>query len=88
MCVQLFVTPWTIAYQAPLSMGFSRQEYLSGLSFPSPGDLPDPGIEPKSPAFAGEFFTTSTTKLLFPSTNTPSGVSDFLKHKSVTLLPN
>ena len=42
--VQLFATPWTVAYQAPLSMGFSRQEYWSGLPFPSPGDLPDPGI--------------------------------------------
>ena len=48
--VQLFVTPWTVAHQAPLSMGFSRQEYWSGLPFPSPGDLPDPGIEPRSPA--------------------------------------
>ena len=48
--VQLFATPWTIAWQAPLSMGFSRQEYWSGLPFPSPGDLPKPGIEPGSPA--------------------------------------
>ena len=48
--VRLFVTPWTVAYQAPLSMGFSRQEYWSGLPFPSPGDLPDPGIKLKSPA--------------------------------------
>ena len=48
--VQLFATPWTVAYQAPLSMGFSRQLYWSGLPFPSPGDLPDPGIEPGSPA--------------------------------------
>ena len=48
--VQLFVTPWTVTYQAPLSMGFSRQEYWSGLPFPSPGDLPDAGIEPGSPA--------------------------------------
>ena len=48
--VQLFVTPWTVAYQAPLSMGFSKQEYWSGLPFPSPEDLPDPGIEPRSPA--------------------------------------
>ena len=48
--VQLFVTPWTVAYQPPPSMGFSRQEYWSGLPFPSPGDLPDPGIEPGSPA--------------------------------------
>ena len=48
--VQLFATPWTVYYQAPPSTGFSRQKYWSGLSFPSPGDLPDPGIEPRSPA--------------------------------------
>ena len=48
-CVRLFATPWTVAYQAPPLMGFSRQEYWSGLPFPSPGDLPDPGIEPGSP---------------------------------------
>ena len=48
--VQLFATPWTIPYKAPLSMGFSKQEYRSGLPFPSPGDLPEPGIEPGSPA--------------------------------------
>ena len=47
--VRLFVTPWSVAHQAPLSMGFSRQEYWSGLPFPSPGDLPDPGTEPGSP---------------------------------------
>ena len=47
--VQLFATPCTVAYQASQSMGFSRQEYWSGLSLPSPGDLPDPGIEPGSP---------------------------------------
>ena len=47
-CVQLFVTPWTVACQAPLSMGFSRQEYWSGLPFPPPRDLPDPGIKPLS----------------------------------------
>ena len=47
--VRLFATPWTVAHQAPLSMGFSRQEYWSGLPFPSPGDLPDPGIEHRSP---------------------------------------
>ena len=51
--VRLCATPWTVAYQAP-SMGFSRQEYWSGLPFPSPGDLPDPGIEPGSPAFQAE----------------------------------
>ena len=48
--VRLFMTPWTVACQAPLSIGFSRQEYWSGLPFPSPGDLPNPGIEPVSPA--------------------------------------
>ena len=47
--VQLFETPWTVAYGAPLSMGFSRQEYWSGFPFPSPGDLPDLGIELRSP---------------------------------------
>ena len=46
--VQLFVTPWTASCHAPLSMGFSRQEYWSGLPFPPPGDLPDPGIKPRS----------------------------------------
>ena len=56
--VRLFVTPWTVAHQAPLFMGFSRQEYWNGLPFPSPGDLPDPGIEFESPALAGGFFTT------------------------------
>ena len=59
-CIQLFATPWTVACQSPLSMDFSRQEYWSGLLFPTPGDLPDPGIEPTSPvspALAGGFFT-------------------------------
>ena len=51
-------TPWAGAHQAPLSMGFSRQKYWSGLSFPSPGDLHELGIEPGSPALAGRFFTT------------------------------
>ena len=62
--VLLFETPWTVAHQAPLSMGFSRQEYCSGLPFPPPGDLLDPGIKPvshRSPALAGGFFTTSAT---------------------------
>ena len=58
------VTQWTVAHQAPLSMGFSRQEYWGGLPCPPPGDLPDPGIKPtslSSPALAGRFFTTNTT---------------------------
>ena len=52
--VRLFATPWTVAYQAPPSVGFSRQEYWSGLPFPSPGDLPNPGIEPGSPALQAD----------------------------------
>ena len=61
-CVRLFVTLWTIARQAPLSTGVSKQEYWSGLPRSPPGNLPDPGIEPESltsPALAGGFFTTS-----------------------------
>ena len=53
-CVPLFVTPWAAAYQAPPSMGFSRQEYWSGLPLPSPGDLPNPGIEPGSLALQAD----------------------------------
>ena len=63
-CVWLFVTLRTVACQAPLSMGFSREEYWSGFPCPSPGELPDPGIKPASlmsPALAGVFFTTSAT---------------------------
>ena len=59
--VQLFVTPWTVAHHAPLSMGLSQQEYWSGLPFPPPGDLPHPRIEPESPAspsLADGFFIT------------------------------
>ena len=59
--VRLFATPWTVAYQAPPSMGFSRQEYWSGLPFPSPGDLPDPGIELGSPAFQADALTSETS---------------------------
>ena len=66
-CVQLFVTPWTVGCQAPPSMEFSRQEDWSGLPFPTPGDLTDPGMKPRSsvsPAGAGRFFTnTSPGKL-------------------------
>ena len=65
--VRLFATPWTVAFQATLSIEFSRQEYQSGLPFPSPGNLPDPGIEPvplTSPTLvlASTFFTTSATQ--------------------------
>ena len=55
-CVRLFATPWTVAYKAPLSMEFSRQEYWSGLPLPSPGDLPDLGIEPGSPTLQADAF--------------------------------
>ena len=70
--VRLFVTPWTVAYQAPLSMGFSRQEYWSGLPFPSPGDLPDPGIKPRSPALEADTLTSE-----------PPGKSNFIKHSQI-----
>ena len=56
--VQLFATPWTVAHQAPLSMRLPRQEHWSGLLFPSPGDLPNPEVEPISPVLAGGFLTT------------------------------
>ena len=56
--VRLFATPWIVAYRAPPSMGFSRQEYWSGLPCPSPGDLPDPGIEARSPALEVEALTS------------------------------
>ena len=61
------MTPWTTVHQAPLSMGFSRQEYWSGLPFLSPGDLPKPGIKPVSPALAGRFFTTEPPGKLLTS---------------------
>ena len=62
-CVQLFATPWTIACQAPLSMGRSKQEYWSGLPFPPPGNLPNTGVKPASlvsPALASRFFTAES----------------------------
>ena len=68
-----FATPWTVAHQAPLSLGFLRQEYWRRLPFPPPGDLPDPGMEltsPASPALAGKFFTSEPSgqpKQLYPN---------------------
>ena len=64
-CAQLFATPWIVAHQAPLSMGFSRQEYRSELTFLSPEDLPDTGIPCAPPALAGRFFTTEPPGKLF-----------------------
>ena len=62
--IQLFATPWTVTHQAPLSMEFSRQEYWHGLSFTSPGDLPNPGIEPGSPALQGDSFPFESVQSL------------------------
>ena len=59
--VRLFVAPWTVAHHAPLSVEFSRQEYRSGLPFPSLGDLHNPGMKPASPALTGGFFTTESS---------------------------
>ena len=71
--VRLFATPWTVAYQAPLSVGFSRQEYWSGLPFPSPGDLPNPGIEPRSPALHAKsmFLQVAKSLQLYPTLSEP-----------------
>ena len=68
--VQLFMTSWTVAYQAPPSMGFSSQEYWSGLPFPSPGDLPDPGIEPGSPALQADALPSEPPGKLYNTQNT------------------
>ena len=64
--VRLFATPWTVAYQAPPSMGFSRQEYQSGLPFPSPGDLPDPGIKPGSLALQADSLPSDPSNICLP----------------------
>ena len=65
-----FVTPWAVAHQAPIYMGLPRQEYRSGLLFPPPGDLPDPGIKPASPALAVGFFTSEPPGKPHHSVNT------------------
>ena len=92
--VRLFVTPWTVAHQAPLSMGFSRKQYWSGVPFLPPGDLPDPGVYPLSPeipALAGRFLTTASPAkshkgpLSCPSHHCWSGIS-FIKSSLVPLL--
>ena len=76
--IWLFVTLYTVAHQTPLSMGFSRQEYWSGLPCPPPGDLPNPGIEPRSltsPAMAGRFLTTSATWETHNESRYPKGMN-------------
>ena len=82
--VWLFATPWTVAHQAPPSMGFSRQEYWSGLPFPSPGDLPNPGIEPGSPALQTDAFTVWATREAKES-EICSVMSNSLRHHGLIL---
>ena len=77
-CVQLYATPWTVACQVPPSMGFSRQDYWSGLPFPSPGDLPDSGIEPWSPTLQAGFTVWATREKL--SNSFPKFMYHFLSH--------
>ena len=79
--VRLFAIPWTVAYQAPPSMEFSRQQYWSGLPFPSPRDLPDPGIEPMSPALQADVLLTELTGKALLITN----LEEILKSKSQEL---
>ena len=78
-CPNLCAAPWTVAHQAPLSMGFSRQEYWSGLPFPSPGDLPDPGIKPRFPALEAD-------SLLSELPGKPTEAGHKLKRQSSLLL--
>ena len=90
-CVQLFVTLWTIACQPPLSVGFSSQEYWSGLPRSPPGGLPDPGIQLTcftSPALAGRFFTTSTTWEALVLSTVIWNLSDFNTQSLLSLAPN
>ena len=78
--VRLFATPWTVVYQAPPSMGFSRQEYWSGLPFPSPGDLPNPGIKPRSPALEADALTSEP-----PGKPNGSSIYSFLRNLHTVL---
>ena len=86
--VWLFAIPWTVVYQASLSMGFSRQEYWSGLAFPSPGDLPDPGIEPRSPALQADALPSEPPPYNPFSTLQPWWTFKKSKPDHVTLLLN
>ena len=78
--IRLFATPWTIAHQAPRSMGFSRQEYWSGLPFPSPGDLPDLGIEPRSPALEADALTSEPQGISKYSPSIVQAIFIFFSH--------
>ena len=84
-CVQLFKSLWTVAHQTPQTMGFSRQEHWSRLPCPSPGDLPDPGIQPGSPALAGVFFTTHATSIVLGPPRSPT-IQDCLSHLKIFYL--
>ena len=90
--VRLFVIPWTVAPQAPLSMGFPRQEYWSELPVPSPGDLPNPGIKtasPVSPALEGKFFTTVPPEMiLMPCLIPPNQQINDASTKLLSSFPN
>ena len=81
LCLILLEIPWTLACQGPLSMGFPRQEYWSGLLFPSLGDLPDSGIKPASPASAGRSFTTEPPES--PGSAHPAGASLWVSTQAV-----
>ena len=89
-CMTLFVTPWTIACQTPLSMGFPKQEYWRRLPFPSPGDLPEPGTKSMSPVLVGRFFTTElpgkprTDSTVTQKCTNESGVFISISHGYVT----
>ena len=87
--VQLFVTPWTVAHQTPLSMGFSGQEGWSGLPCPPPGDLPNPGIELESLALAGGFFTTEPRgkSHFYDTVDSISFLRDFFYYPQFLLIP-
>ena len=79
--VRLFVAPWTVAHQTPLPVGFPRQEYWSGVPLLTPGDLPNPGIKPVSPALVGKFFTTvppGKPSLILTKANTPPPFSSLI----------
>ena len=85
-CVRPFATPWTVAHQAPLSMGFSRQEYWSGLPFPSPGNLPNPGTEPRSPALQADALTSEPPgKSISPNILIGSHCYEYLLYRNSNL---
>ena len=85
-CVRLFATPWTVAYQASPSVGFSRQDYWSGLPFPSLGDLPNPGIEPRSPALEADALTSEPPGKLYHYKREYIGVSKHIVILSLNVL--